>query len=202
MVKGGISQLMVAMYLNVGCGTHYANGWVNTDVWQDELTKPDVVVKAGEPYPFDDNTFDAAYLGHVIEHIPWTDVPSFLDDISRVVKPDAPMLIVGPDVHKTIRRWARNEEPWEMVMSTMEHQDMNYQPDREHQWWDGALHHWNCHESRVFKLLDTMGFKNIKSVFDQIPNDPRGTSWTDETGFSWPVVGKYHWQLAFKCSNK
>ena len=22
-------------YLNVGCGTHYIEGWVNTDVWED-----------------------------------------------------------------------------------------------------------------------------------------------------------------------
>lgn len=188
--------------LNVGCGTHYASGWVNTDVWENENTKPDVRVEAGKPYPFENNTFDAAYLGHVIEHISWKEVTSFLDDISRIVKPGAPMLIVGPDVYKTIKRWANKEEPWEMVMSTMEHQDINYQPGREHEWWDGAHHHWNCHEDRVFKLLETMGFSNIQNVFEQIPNDPNGKSWTDDNGFLWPVVGKYHWQFAFKCTNK
>lgn len=188
--------------LNAGCGTHYAQGWVNTDVWSSDTTKPDVVVRSGEPYPFEDATFDAAFLGHVIEHMPWTHVPSFISDISRTVKPGAPILIVGPDVLKTIQRWKDGHEPWHMVLSTMEHLDMNFQPDREEEWWDGAHHHWNCHEDRVAKLLYKMGFASITNVFNLIPNDPLGTSWYDkEFDITWPVVGKYHWQLAIRFLN-
>jgi predicted SAM-dependent methyltransferase len=54
----------MANLLNAGCGTWYADGWVNTDTWEDDNTKPDIVVKAGEPYPFPDNHFDAIFLGH------------------------------------------------------------------------------------------------------------------------------------------
>jgi len=188
--------------LNAGCGTHYAQGWVNVDVWESDTTKPDVVVKPGQPYPFDDNTFDAAYLGHVIEHIPWNDVPKFLTDISRVVKPNAPILVVGPDVYKTIKRWKDGQEPFWMIESVLEHMDMNWQPERTHEWWDGAHHHWNCHEQRVEKLLDKCGFLNIRNVYEDIPNDPNGSSWFDSTtNITWPVVGKYFWQLAFSCKN-
>lgn len=188
--------------LNAGCGTHYAQGWVNTDVWETETTRPDVRVTPGEPYPFEDNTFDAAFLGHVLEHIPWVEVPTFLKDISRIVKPGAPLLVVGPDVFKTIKRWKEGFEPWHMVLSTMEHLDMNYQPDRESEWWDGAHHHWNCHEERVQRLLDSCGFLNITNIFDDIPNDARGTSWFDNmTNITWPVVGKFYWQLAFRATN-
>jgi predicted SAM-dependent methyltransferase len=205
MVADGISQLMMGFsmnLLNAGCGTHYAQGWTNTDVWSSDTTKPDIVVKPGEPYPFDDNTFDAVFMGHVIEHIPWNDVPRFLNDISRVAKPNAPMLIVGPDVFKTIKRWHEGQEPWWMIESVMEHLDMNFQPDRETEWWDGAHHHWNCHEKRVEKLLHTLGYLNIENVYDLIPNDPNGKSWSDEvTGITWPVVGKYFWQLAFRFTN-
>lgn len=189
--------------LNAGCGTHYAQGWVNVDVWSSDTTKPDVVAKPGEPYPFEDNYFDAVFLGHVIEHIPWPEVPAFLTDISRVAKPNAPILVVGPDVYKTIKRWKDGEEPWWMIESVMEHQDINHQPDREHEWWDGALHHWNCHEKRVEKLLGAVGFRNIENVFDSIPNDPYGKTWWDEKNqITWPVVGKYWWQLAFLCNNR
>lgn len=195
-------NLQFMKLLNVGCGTHYADGWTNTDVWSDDTTKPDVVVESNKPYPFDDNTFDAAYLGHVIEHVPWPTLPTFLFDISRVLKPNAPMLFVGPDVHKTIKRWANNQEPWEMVLSTMEHQDVNWQPDRTHLWWDGAHHHWNCHEERVFSLLTKLGFTNITNVYNDIPNDPRGKTWFDPTtNILWPVVGKYYWQFALRCNN-
>lgn len=189
--------------LNAGCGTHYAKGWVNTDVWSSDTTKPDVVVAPGEAYPFEDNYFDGVFLGHVLEHIPWPEVPAFLDDISRVTKPGAPILVVGPDVYKTIQRWKEGQEPWWMVESVLEHQDRNWQPEREGEWWDGAHHHWNCHEARVEKLLNGMGFTNITNVYNDIPNDANGKSWFDAvTNITWPVVGKYYWQLAFRCFNR
>lgn len=187
--------------LNAGCGTHYAQGWVNTDVWVSDTTKPDVKVTPGEPYPFEDNTFDAIFLGHVLEHIDWKEVPAFMEDMSRIAKPNAPILIVGPDVFKTIKRWAERQEPWWMIESTMEHQDINYQPEREHEWWDGATHHWNCHEARVIRLLEVMGFPNIENVFDEVPN---GNNWPDKyvKDLVWPVVGKYYWQLCVRCLNR
>lgn len=188
--------------LNAGCGTHYAKGWVNTDVWESDTTRPDIRVTPGEPYPFDDNTFDAVFLGHVIEHIPWQDVLPFMQDMSRIAKPGAPFLLVGPDVYKTIKLWHEGAQPWWMIESVMEHLDMNFQPDREEEWWDGAHHHWNCHERRVENLLTAIGYKNVVNVYDRIPNDPSMTSWHDsDIGITWPVVGKYFWQLAYRFDN-
>jgi predicted SAM-dependent methyltransferase len=189
------------MLLNAGCGTHYANGWVNTDTWDDgETTRPDVRVEPGKPYPFDDNYFDAVFLGHVIEHIAWPQVPAFIEDMKRIAKPNAPFLICGPDVLKTIQRWSKGQEPWEMVLSTMEHQDINTQPGREHLWWDGAHHHWNCHHERVLKLIKSLGFENIQDVADVIPKNPDGKSWNDGS-IEWPVVGHYYWHFAISCTN-
>lgn len=183
--------------LNAGCGTHYAQGWVNVDIWEDDNTKPDVRAEAGKPYPFEDDYFDAIYLGHVIEHIDWSDVPTFIMDMVRMAKPDAPILIVGPDVLKTIQLWKEGKEPWHMVLSTMEHQDVNWQPGREHEWWDGATHHWNCHHERVVDMLEDLGLTDITDVYNEIPNNPSGKQWHDPvTGITWPVVGKHHWQMA------
>lgn len=186
--------------LNAGCGTHYAKGWVNTDVWESDTTKPDIRVKPGQPYPFEDNTFDAVFLGHVLEHIDWKEVPSFLTDMSRVAKPNAPMLVVGPDVYKTIERWKDGYEPFWMIQSVLEHQDINLQPDREHEWWDGATHHWNCHEARVVSILGDMGFPNIQVVSDDIPN---GNNWKDPQvqGIVWPIVSKAPWQCGVRFTN-
>lgn len=186
--------------LNAGCGTHYAEGWVNVDVWQSDTTKPDVVAVADEPYPFEDNTFDAIYLGHVIEHIDWKEVTPFLQDMIRVAKPGANILVVGPDVMKTIQRWHEGKEPFHMVESVMEHQDVNLQPGREAEWWDGATHHWNCHHWRVWHLLHDIGFIHLKDYYERIPNDTKGTEWHDgDTGITWPVVGKWYWQFAIHC---
>jgi len=86
--------------LNVGCGTHYAQGWVNADTWETDDTKPDVKVTPGQPYPFEDNTFDAIYMGHVLEHIPWLEVSTFLKDMQRIAKPNAPILKVWALKHE------------------------------------------------------------------------------------------------------
>ena len=186
--------------LNAGCGTHYAEGWVNTDTWETDTTKPDVRVMPGEPYPFEDNTFDAVFLGHVLEHIPWNEVPAFMNDMQRIAKPNSPFLVCGPDVFKTIQRWKDGQEPWSMVLATIEHQDANHQPGREVEWWDGAHHHWNCHHERVWTLLGALNFFNLQDVFDDIPKDPSGKNWLHNE-INWPVVGHYHWQFAILCSN-
>lgn len=184
------------MKLNAGCGTHYADGWVNVDVWVDDQTMPDVVAVSGKPYPFEDSSATHIFLGHVIEHMPWPDVPAFITDMVRVAEPGAPLLIVGPDVMRTIQLWHEGKEPWYMVESTMEHQGLNFQPGREDKVWTEAAHHWNCHEERVAALLSSMGLQ-FTSYSDIIPNNPSGRSWEDPlTGITWPVVGKHHWQFA------
>lgn len=189
--------LLVMMLLNAGCGTHYAQGWVNTDVWSDDTTTPDVVVEPDSPYPFDDNTFDAIFMGHVLEHISWPKVPWFLGEMHRIAKPGANILIVGPDVYKTLDRWKANQEPWHMVMSVLEGQDLD---SGSADWWDGATHHWNCHHDRVWKLIEHSGFVEPENYFDVIPNDAQGKSWRDpKTKIVWPVVGKWYWQFAIHC---
>jgi len=187
--------------LNAGCGTHYAKGWVNTDVWDDgEKTKPDVKVEPGKPYPFPDSHFDAVFLGHVLEHIAWPEVPSFLTEMQRIAKPGAEILVCGPDVYKTIQRWAKGQEPWHMVLSTMEHQNVSAKSNEIGSSWDGAHHHWNCHHDRVWSLLLSLGFTSMRDVFDEIPKNPSGTNWRSNT-INWPVVGHWHWHFAIHCRN-
>lgn len=185
--------------LNAGCGTHYARGWVNTDVWENEQTKPDVRVAPGHPYPFPDDHFDAVFMGHVIEHIDWPSLPAFFMEMTRVAKPDAPMLIVGPDVYRTIQLWREDKQPWWLVESVMEHQEVA--PSQNVEWWDGATHHWNCHEQRVVELLQQLKFSDIQSVSDQIPN---GNNWRDPEvkNLVWPIVQKADWQFGLRVLNR
>jgi SAM-dependent methyltransferase len=186
--------------LNAGCGTHYAHGWVNTDVWQNEETRPDVLLKPGEPYPFEDATFDAVLMSHVLEHIAWAEVPAFLRDMSRVAKPGAPMLIVCPDAYKTIKLWHEGKLPWWLVEAVLEHQHMKPEDIGDAPWWDNAPHHWNAHEKRVETLLNDMGFANIENVINEIP---RTDSWVDKhiPELVWHTVSIEDWQLAFRFVN-
>lgn len=187
--------------LNAGCGTHYADGWVNTDVWQNHETRPDVLLKIGEPYPFEDNTFDAVLMSHVLEHIAWAEVPAFLKDMSRVAKPGAPMLIVCPDAYKAIKMWHEGNLPWWLVEAVLEHQHVKPDDIGDNPWWDNAPHHWNAHEKRVETLLKDLKFVDIENVINDMP---KGDSWVDKyiPELTWHTIGKDDWQLAFRFKNK
>jgi hypothetical protein len=133
----------------------------------------------------------------------WGSVPRFMEDMRRVAKPGGRILIVGPDIFKTIHRWKEGLEPWHMVLSTLEHQEHNFQPGREEEWWDGATHHWNCNHQRVWDLLEGMRFSGLEDYYDRIPNDTSAKTWHDDTtGITWPVVGKWFWQFAIHLTAK
>lgn len=184
------------MKLNVGCGAFYADGWVNTDVFEDSRIKPDYLVPTTGKYPFDDSTFDAVYMGHVLEHIPWDAVPGFLNEMSRIANHDAVFMIVGPDSFRALDMWKQGELSIEMVSSILEHQDLNYQDIDPDSLRDGAPHMWNCHEKRVAKLLTHLGFCNVKSEFETLLVNSEECE-----GISWPLVSGVQWQFAISCRN-
>lgn len=173
------------MWLNVGCGTHRAPGpWWNVDTVlrldcpPADIIDPDQVIDPGKPLPFDDGSCDRVLLSHVLEHVPWEDVPAFLLDVRRVASDE--VLIVGPDVYRCIQAYADGTEPWSMIATVLEHKD--FPADMEA--WPGAPHHWNCHEARVMEALNRCGF-NAQPVLD------------DRLLSSWPVLSwNRRWQFA------
>lgn len=169
-------------FLNVGCGTHRApSPWVNTDTREADNTHPDVIVPAGQPFPFADGSCDRVLLSHILEHVPWPHLPSFLAEVRRVL--DGEVLVVGPDVYRTLRRWREDQEPWHIVTSVLEHAA----PPSNDNGCPEALHHWNCHEERVLDVLTRAGF-----TVAPVSIDPSGV----EGHADWPIVGPTCWQFA------
>jgi SAM-dependent methyltransferase len=163
---------------------------------KDDTTKPDVVVPRSGPYPFDDNYFDAAYMGHVLEHLPWDDVAPFIQDILRTVKPGAPVLIAGPDSTKAIQLYRMGEIPWALVETILEHQHFNFQESRQNIDWDGASHFWNCSAERICLLLSSLGIKRYQDVTNEMSQYPYVNGWYDTSnGIIWPIVAKVNWQF-------
>lgn len=64
--------------LHVGCGGQKIPGWDNHDFDLD-VTKT--------PLPFADQSFDAGFASHVLEHISGPDMLRFLTEIHRILKP-------------------------------------------------------------------------------------------------------------------
>lgn len=165
--------------LNLGCGPHYAPGWLNADVVRTDVIHPDVVVNPSEPLPFPAHSFDRCFMGHVLEHIRWEDVPTTLADVARVVRPGGEVLVVGPDFRVALEKLATSPDKrgaishvWEV---TEDHS--HYQRESKDRDWPGARHQWNCYAERVVWAMNRAGFVDVRAV----PLDPAIIG-------SWPVV--------------
>lgn len=170
------------MRLNWGSGPHYAAGYYNLDVTT--TAKCDLVVSRTAPFAaFDDETVDGIYAGHVLEHVRWGELPAMLAEARRVLRPGGELMVVGPDMLRTLERWKADLEPWELVRAVLE-DDLNYQ-DRGVDW-DGACHAWNCYEERVVRLLDWCEFTAV------------GVPVTEDALVGWPVVSYAPWQFAVR----
>lgn len=186
--------MVTEIWLNVGCGPHRAPApWINLDVHRGGTVDPDVIV-ADNMRPcadWADGTVDRIYLGHVLEHVPMDELGPFLADLQRALRPGGEIAVVGPDVLRTIERWHAGQEPWELVVSTLEGPDY-YPADGGHQiadnpaaGWRYARHWWNCTEARVVRILVNTGFVDVTA-----------RTLTADHLAEWPVVGYAPWQMA------
>lgn len=119
--------------INLGSNTRVASGWNNVDFsWIIRIGRhptlcralsrlgllsreryeriqqldPDTVVwdlRKGIPFP--DQTFDAVYHCHVLEHIDREGAPGFLRECLRVLKPGGIIRVVVPDLEALTRRY-------------------------------------------------------------------------------------------------
>lgn len=179
------------MRLNFGPGTWYAEGWCNVDVVANDQVHPDLVVPFGEPLPIESDSCEQVYCGHVLEHIPWPDLGPILAELRRVLHPDGELLVVGPDVFRSIQRWHEGTEPWDIVTTVLEYhgRNMGFEGDTQ---WPNARHWWNCDEGRVVDALTAAHFVHVEPL-------PVADRIYDRDGIpGWPVVGYAPWQCAVK----
>ena len=90
LVKG--PKLMLR--LNLGCGDYPIKGWTNIDLVQ--LPGVDVVADVCK-LPYDDNSVDEIYAGHILEHISIRETNSTLKEWHRVLKPQGRITVTCPD---------------------------------------------------------------------------------------------------------
>jgi len=91
--KTNLHIMLIEKKLNLGCGEHHKEGYVNLD-WQ-PLTAPDISHDLNQlPYPFEENVFDLVEAYHVLEHL---DKPfAVMGELHRILKPDAELHIKVP----------------------------------------------------------------------------------------------------------
>ncbi|MCP4082694.1 MAG: methyltransferase domain-containing protein [Pirellulaceae bacterium] len=98
--------------LNVGCGAHFHPDWCNIDLVSNH---PDVIeydIRGG--LPFADNSFDAAYHSHVLEHLTPAQGEALVLECHRVLRPGGVLRVVVPDLEQISRIYLRMlDDAWE-----------------------------------------------------------------------------------------
>jgi len=94
--------------LNVGCGRRFHPAWTNIDL---VATSPEVReydLRRGLPY--DDDTFDAVYHSHVLEHLAPADAVKMVLECRRVLKPNGILRVVVPDLEGIAKAYLQTIE--------------------------------------------------------------------------------------------
>ncbi|GAB4501658.1 MAG: hypothetical protein Fur0035_12010 [Anaerolineales bacterium] len=88
---------------------NYLPGWVNLDA--NFLTaKIDVWADLRNPLPFHDNSIDALYSHHVIEHL--RNMPAHLREAFRCLKPGGIYRLGGPNGDAAMRKYLEGDLAW------------------------------------------------------------------------------------------
>jgi predicted SAM-dependent methyltransferase len=82
--------------LQIGTGSNLLEGWLNTDFVPH--SKATAFLNATKRFPFDDDTFDAIFSEHMIEHINYDEGCFMLRECWRVLKPGGVIRLITPDL--------------------------------------------------------------------------------------------------------
>ena len=102
--------------LNVGAGRFRHSHWINVDLkvssvsvdWRNSDINHDLMSHA--VLPFHDETVDAIYSSHTMEHRPQDAVDFFFADAKRMLKPGAVMRISVPNTDLAIDSFFRGDK--------------------------------------------------------------------------------------------
>lgn len=82
--------------LNLGCGPRFNEAWINLDFHSVHPCVKQHNLLKGIPYP--DDTFDAVYHSHLLEHFSKQQAMSFIQECFRVLKHGGTIRVVLPDL--------------------------------------------------------------------------------------------------------
>jgi SAM-dependent methyltransferase len=101
---------LVKVHLGPG-QRNYLDGWINVDA-NCFSAKIDVWADLRNALPFRDNTVDAFYSHHVIEHLPDYLLPFHFREMARCLKPGGLIRVGGPNGDSAARKLIEGDRRW------------------------------------------------------------------------------------------
>ncbi|MEW6585576.1 MAG: methyltransferase domain-containing protein [Nitrospirota bacterium] len=103
LVKARSYYELNALKLNLGCGPHLKDGWVNVDL----NDNADITLDLREPLPLRDCSCSIIYSEHFLEHIDYPDnVTSLLKECYRILEPGGTFSAGVPDTEWPLLEYA------------------------------------------------------------------------------------------------
>lgn len=100
------------MKLNLGCGQYKIPGFINVDI--SDYYNPDVVANVLN-LPYENDSVDLIYAGHLIEHLEPEEVFFAIRHWRNILKPGGELWITFPDFEKVFEMWENEWCNWKEV---------------------------------------------------------------------------------------
>jgi predicted SAM-dependent methyltransferase len=141
--------------LHLACGTNVMPGWANVD-----LEGPRAVIKLDltAPLPVPDDTLEAVYSEHFIEHIERAQAQRLLAECHRVLKPGGVLRISTPDLRTIVDHYvAGRVDFWH---------DMHWRPETPARMLNESMREWGHRflydADELLAALRAAGFQRVE----------------------------------------
>ncbi len=99
-----------SVYLHLGCGPKYAEGFLNLDV--NFKRKVDMWLDLRNGLPFPPQSVDGIYSCHFFEHLYMDELHALLRECRRVLKPSAGGRFLVPSLEQALQAYIRHDAAW------------------------------------------------------------------------------------------
>lgn len=91
--------------LNIGCGDTFGRDWINLDLFPKQGIKK---INVKKRLPFLNDSIDAIYHSHLLEHLERQQAKKFLSECYRIIKPNGIMRVAVPDLQIICKEYLKN----------------------------------------------------------------------------------------------
>ena len=99
-----------ANYINLGSGNSYVNNFINVDFFGNKMI--DYGMDLRFPFKIETNSIDGIFSEHTFEHLSHLEVDNALSECYRILKAEAKIRIIVPDLSILIERYCSNDDEW------------------------------------------------------------------------------------------
>jgi len=156
-----------ANYINLGSGNSYVNNFINVDFFGNKMI--DYGMDLRFPFKIETNSIDGIFSEHTFEHLSHLEVDNALSECCRILKPEAKIRIIVPDLSILIEQYCSNDDEWFQKWHDLVLKDPSRHYMRKYftnmfaiNFTASYYHHKSCWDfESLEKALSTHGFINI-----------------------------------------